>query len=100
MTSSLIGVDLAAHWKAVLLMDEADVFLEQRGYREVERNAMVGVMLRLLEYYQGILFLTSNRVQTFDAAFYSRITVALRYDALDLNARISIWQVCLLFRHN
>ncbi|PRP79156.1 hypothetical protein PROFUN_13106 [Planoprotostelium fungivorum] len=84
-------LDLAAHWKAVLLMDEADVFLEQRGYREVERNAMVGVMLRLLEYYQGILFLTSNRVQTFDAAFYSRITVALRYDALDVHARTSIW---------
>jgi len=88
-------LDLASGWKAVLLMDEADVFLEQRGFREVKRNAMVGVMLKLLEYYQGILFMTSNRVQTFDAAFYSRITVALRYDALDQPTRLSIWKMIL-----
>jgi len=88
-------LDLASGWKAVLLMDEADVFLEQRGFKEVKRNAMVGVMLKLLEYYQGILFLTSNRVQTFDAAFYSRITVALRYDFLDQETRLSIWKMIL-----
>lgn len=31
-------------------------------------NALVSVFLRVLEYYDGILILTSNRVGTFDEA--------------------------------
>ncbi|KAJ0162481.1 hypothetical protein CTA2_4490 [Colletotrichum tanaceti] len=40
------------------------------------------VFLRILEYYEGILILTSNRVGTFDEAFKSRIQVAIHYDGL------------------
>ncbi|PRP84772.1 AAA family ATPase [Planoprotostelium fungivorum] len=86
-------LDLSSKWRAVLLMDEADIFLEQRGYQEITRNAMVGVILKLLEYYQGILFLTSNRVESFDIAFYSRITVALRYEPLNREIRASVWKM-------
>lgn len=46
---------------ALVLIDEADVFLEKRSSNEIERNALVCVMLRLLEYYSGVLFLSSNR---------------------------------------
>lgn len=53
---------------------------------------MVGVFLRLLEYYQGILFLTTNRVKQFDPAFNSRISVKLFYDDLTEDSRIKIWQ--------
>ncbi|KAJ6576113.1 P-loop containing nucleoside triphosphate hydrolase protein [Mycena vulgaris] len=66
-------------WDAVVLIDEADVFLEERGTADVDRNAMVAVFLRQLEYFQGILFLTMNRVKQFDAAFQSRIHLSLRY---------------------
>ena len=41
--------DLAASWNAVLLIDEADVFLEERTLAHLERNAMVAVFLRQLE---------------------------------------------------
>ena len=44
--------DLAATWRAVLLIDEADVFLEERSLHDLQRNAMVAVFLRQLEYYQ------------------------------------------------
>ena len=37
----------------------------------------VGVFLRLLEYHQGVLFLTTNRVKSFDSAFHSRIRSCL-----------------------
>lgn len=57
-------LDLAHTWRAVLLIDEADVFLEKRTLTDVHRNALVSVFLRLLEYYEGILFLTTNRVNT------------------------------------
>jgi hypothetical protein len=65
-------LDIAHAWGAVLLLDEADVFLEKRSIHDIHRNALVSVFLRLLEYFQGILFLTTNRVETFDDAFQSR----------------------------
>jgi hypothetical protein len=72
-------LDVAVIWDAVLLLDEADIFLEERDEHNIERNAMVGVFLRLLEYHNGVLFLTTNRVRKIDQAFYSRISVALHY---------------------
>lgn len=66
-------MDLSATWRAVLLIDEADVFLERRSPHDINGNAIVGVFLRVLEYCTGILFLTSNRVTTIDEAFRSRI---------------------------
>lgn len=64
---------MAHRWGCVLLLDEADVFLAKRGKADLKRNALVSVFLRVLEYYAGILFLTTNRVGTFDEAFKSRI---------------------------
>jgi hypothetical protein len=49
------------------------------------------VFLRVLEYYQGILFLTTNRVQAFDAAFHSRIHVSITYPELDAASRRKVW---------
>ena len=37
------------------------MFLEEREKSDLQRNALVSVFLRVLEYYDGILILTSNR---------------------------------------
>ncbi|KAL1631198.1 hypothetical protein SLS56_004445 [Neofusicoccum ribis] len=50
------------------------------------------VFLRVLEYYEGILILTSNRVGTLDEAFKSRIQVALQYPPLNRPSRKQIWR--------
>ena len=86
-------LELCSAWNALVLLDEADVFLEKRGSagNDMVRNAMVCVMLRLLEYFQGVLFLTSNRAQCLDPAFESRVTIALKYEALDEKARAKVW---------
>jgi SpoVK/Ycf46/Vps4 family AAA+-type ATPase len=76
----------------VVLLDEADIFLEQRSLEDLARNALVSVFLRVLEYYDGILILTSNRVGTFDEAFRSRIQLALHYPNLGPQQRFRIWQ--------
>ncbi|KAF2666780.1 P-loop containing nucleoside triphosphate hydrolase protein [Microthyrium microscopicum] len=86
---------IAHSWGAVLLLDEADVFLEKRQHQDVHRNALVSVFLRLLEYFQGILFLTTNRVETFDEAFQSRIHIALKYNELGTKAKKEIWRMFL-----
>ncbi|PGH33682.1 hypothetical protein GX50_03509 [[Emmonsia] crescens] len=88
-------LDIAHSWGAVLLLDEADVFLEKRTIHDIHRNALVSIFLRLLEYFQGILFLTTNRVETFDDAFQSRIHVALRYGELTLKAKRTVWKMFL-----
>jgi AAA+ superfamily predicted ATPase len=73
-------LELCQTWDALVLLDEADIFLEARNNTEIQRNALVCVMLRLLEYYSGCLFLSSNRdADTVDAAIASRITVMLEY---------------------
>ncbi|KAI1329293.1 hypothetical protein F5Y16DRAFT_418171 [Xylariaceae sp. FL0255] len=82
----------AARWDCVLLLDEADVFLARRGWTDVYRNALVSIFLRHIEYYTGILFLTTNIVGIIDEAFKSRIHIALRYDPIDLKATKVIWE--------
>ncbi|OAK95160.1 P-loop containing nucleoside triphosphate hydrolase protein [Phaeosphaeriaceae sp. SRC1lsM3a] len=83
--------ELGQSWNCVLLLDEADVFLEERTLTDLQRNSLVSVFLRMLEYYTGILILTSNRVGTFDEAFRSRIHIALHYEDLRPRARKTIW---------
>ena len=79
-------------WGCVVLLDEADVFLEQRSLEDLQRNALVSVFLRVLEYYEGILVLTSNRVGIFDEAFKSRIQLALHFPILGPYQRLRIWE--------
>ncbi|KAL2270781.1 hypothetical protein VTJ83DRAFT_152 [Remersonia thermophila] len=85
-------MDMTSTWRAVLLIDEADVFLERRSLHDLHRNAMVSVFLRVLEYYSGILFLTTNRVTAFDDAFKSRIHIPIRYTDLTTESRRAIWR--------
>jgi hypothetical protein len=53
------------------------------------------VFLRHLEYFSGIVFLTSNRVTIFDMAMKSRIHLAIEYSPPELQMRRMIWAQCL-----
>jgi hypothetical protein len=81
---------LAERWNAILLLDEADIFLEARDNFNITRNAMVGIFLRSLEYYSGVIFLTSNRSNNIDSAVKSRVHMTLKYE-LNATQRIEIW---------
>lgn len=82
---------LGTKWNCVVLLDEADIFLEERTPTDLHRNTLVSVFLRVLEYYEGILILTSNRIGTFDEAFKSRMQLTLHYPPLKLSGRRQIW---------
>ncbi|KAK4151118.1 mitochondrial sorting [Chaetomidium leptoderma] len=84
-------LELVARWNAILLLDECDVFLEARSTHELERNKIVSIFLRTLEYYEGIMFMTTNRVDDIDAAFQSRIHVSIEYPDLTSASRRTIW---------
>ncbi|KAI1270112.1 hypothetical protein F5Y18DRAFT_367142 [Xylariaceae sp. FL1019] len=83
---------LAHKWGCVLLLDEADVFLAKRNKMDLRRNAVTSVFLRSLEYYAGILFLTTNRVGSIDLAFKSRIHISLYYPKLDYAATRQLYK--------
>lgn len=85
-------LELASKWNAVLLLDEADIFLEQRTKHDLHRNGVVAVFLRLLEYYQGVMCLTTNRGEEIDEAFHSRIHISLPFPALTEANREQIWR--------
>ncbi|GAA6037982.1 hypothetical protein JCM8097_009524 [Rhodosporidiobolus ruineniae] len=89
-------LELATTWSAVLLIDEADIFLTKRDAQHLERNALVGIFLRLLEYFTGVLILTTNSIERFDEAFLSRFAVVLRFDELDAASRRTLWERFLL----
>jgi hypothetical protein len=86
------------------------VFLDSRGTHgeaELEKNAMVAgkmvrhafhfaalipvVLLREIEYFKGVLIMTTNRVTTFDIAMLSRINWSINFGDLTPQAELDIW---------
>jgi len=106
--------EMATEWDAVVLLDEADVFMAQRSPKDIRRNELVSIFLRELEYFQGIrkwlskglslftafhntncelqVFLTTNLYSTIDNAFRSRVNIHLLFDSLSSSARRQLWQ--------
>jgi hypothetical protein len=82
----------AQRWGAVMLIDEADVYIKRRD-DNIAMNAVVGVFLRVLEYFNGLLFLTTNRVDDIDEAIVSRCIALIKYYPPDNEARRRIWCV-------
>jgi hypothetical protein len=82
----------AQRWGAVMLIDEADVYIKRRQ-DDITMNAVVGVFLRVLEYFNGLLFLTTNRIDDIDEAIVSRCIALIRFYSPDAAARLRIWQV-------
>jgi len=90
--------EMATEWDAVILLDEADVFMAERDPGDIARNELVSskpsklytidniadmvVFLRELEYFKGIIFLTTNLYSTIDVAFRSRVNIHLVFKSL------------------
>jgi SpoVK/Ycf46/Vps4 family AAA+-type ATPase len=88
-------LSLAKAWQAIVLIDEADVFLAQRDLHDMHRNGLVSIFLRVLEYHEGVVFLTTNRVEDFDPAIMSRVHLRVKYPELDATTRQRIWLAAL-----
>jgi len=83
---------VAKRWNAIVLIDEADVFMEQRSSNDIKRNAMVTIFLRMLERFDGILFLTTNRGDNLDIAIKSRLSIILDYKPFTKEERQLVWK--------
>jgi hypothetical protein len=79
-------------WNCVLLLDEADVFVVQRG-NNIQQNAIVAEFLRTLEYFDGLLFMTTNRPDDIDEAIVSRCAAIIDYAPPSAKDARAIWRV-------
>lgn len=82
----------ASRWNAITLLDEADVYVHERGDNLVQ-NAIVGVLLRILEYYTSVLFMTTNRPDIVDDAIASRCIARIDYEKPSEIQQKKIWKV-------
>jgi hypothetical protein len=82
----------AERWKAILLLDEADVYVMKRG-SDINQNAIVGVFLRVMEYFDGILVLTTNRGEDVDDAIRSRCIAEIPYSIPQGADRPKLWGI-------
>jgi ATPase family associated with various cellular activities (AAA) len=82
----------ASRWGAVLLLDEADVYIRRRG-NDLQHNAVVASFLRTLEYFDGLLFMTTNRGEDVDDAILSRCIAVIKYEMPSKQDAIRIWKV-------
>ncbi|KAK0711878.1 P-loop containing nucleoside triphosphate hydrolase protein, partial [Lasiosphaeris hirsuta] len=84
----------AERWDCIVLMDEIDVFLTQRDrYTGLDSNIFVSLLLRVLDEFSGILFLTSNRPGVLDEALSSRVHLNLCYPKLSLEHTRGVFQL-------
>jgi hypothetical protein len=82
----------ATRWDAILLLDEADVYIRRRD-NDLEHNAIVAEFLRTLEYFNGLLFMTTNRIDDVDDAILSRCIAKIHYETPPTRDAIRLWKL-------
>ncbi len=74
--------------KAVLLLDEADSFLQdRRGAQRTYEVTEVNEMLQGMERYAGIFICTTNLLESLDQAALRRFTFKIRFKPLTAEQR-------------
>lgn len=91
-TNLSVILQRANRWNAILLLDEADVYIRRRG-NDLIQNAIVGVFLRVIEYASCILFMTTNLPDDIDDAIASRCIVRIGYGLPPRSDQRRIWRV-------
>jgi hypothetical protein len=81
----------AARWNAILLLDEADVYIRCRD-NDLHHNAIVAEFLRTLEHFDGLLFMTTNRSNDIDDAILSRCIAVIQYDLPPRQDAVRLWR--------
>ena len=81
----------AARWDSILLLDEADVYIRCRD-NDLQHNAIVAEFLRTLEYFRGLLFMTTNRIDDVDDAILSRCIAIIQYHVPPKDDAARLWK--------
>src|SRR4051794_21983669 len=88
----------ATEQNAVLLFDEADAIASRRSVSPEqgfvrEANAVVNVLLKELETFNGVVIFATNLAANFDPAFERRIRTHVLFEMPGVDEREQIWRV-------
>lgn len=76
----------------VLLFDECDSLITDRGRVGMILAAQINALLTELERYTGIVIFTTNRLGALDAAFERRLSLKLEFEMPSVAERVKIWK--------
>ncbi|KAK8076950.1 hypothetical protein PG996_003120 [Apiospora saccharicola] len=71
---------------------EADALIRDRDRDTHASEDLCCVLLATLEYYSGIIFMTTNLLEGVDPAIISRLDIHLEYPCLDFATRLQLWR--------
>jgi len=93
----------AEHSEIVLLFDEADSLFGKRtdikDSNDRFANSQTNYLLQRIEFYRGIVLLTSNSRERFDAAFTRRLDKIIEFPLPNPQERRALWQAHLGSAH-
>jgi len=93
----------AEHSEIVLLFDEADSLFGKRtdikDSNDRFANSQTNYLLQRIEFYRGIVLLTSNSRERFDAAFTRRLDKIIEFPLPNPKERRALWQTHLGSEH-
>lgn len=81
-----------SRWNAVLLLDEADVYINARN-ANIVHNAIVAAFLRVLERHDTTIFMTCNYLDAVDDAVASRCLARIKFEKPNVDDQRQIWHI-------
>ncbi|KAK6077366.1 ATPase [Seiridium cupressi] len=81
----------AKNWNSMVLLDDADIYVYERDVYNLERNALLPIFLRHLEYSDCLTFISVSRIGTVDPAVVTRIHVGVPFPNFDFGTQQKIW---------
>lgn len=97
-TNLSLILDRAQRWNCMVMIDEANAYVHERG-TDHKQNGIVGVFLRKLEYFRGILVLTTNQTTStgnsfdIDPAILSRCSAVFTFELPKKREAAEIWMI-------
>lgn len=76
----------------VLLFDECDSLITDRGRVGMIMAAQINALLTELENYTGVVVFTTNRLGSLDPAFDRRLSLKLEFPMPTAEQRVAIWK--------
>ena len=88
-----VVAERAERWRALVLWDEAEIFLEHRLPMVGGSNPATSIVLQYIESFgSGILLIATNRPSVIDEGINSRIPVKFAFPPPDKVKRMQIWK--------
>jgi len=86
------AVNLTRTWNCIILIEDADVLVEKRSFQNMEGNAVVATIIKLIDEFRGTLILTSTGERVFDEVFRSCFDFRVQFQPPNMQEKVELWK--------